>query len=80
MVLTIMILVIWRDNLCARYGGDEFIIVFTETSIDEGKRIVDELCKALSTSIQIDNNINTIIIHGRLVWRSIQNMEIYWKC
>ncbi len=32
-----------RSDILARYGGDEFIFMFPDTSIEEGCRIVEEI-------------------------------------
>ncbi|MCH4562626.1 biofilm regulation diguanylate cyclase SiaD [Halomonas sp. EGI 63088] len=35
-------------DLCARWGGEEFLLLLTNTGIEEGRAIVDRLCQRLS--------------------------------
>jgi diguanylate cyclase (GGDEF)-like protein/putative nucleotidyltransferase with HDIG domain len=36
------------SDLAARYGGDEFALLLSETSLDEAKRIAERLCGAIA--------------------------------
>jgi diguanylate cyclase (GGDEF)-like protein len=40
--------VVQRPNATvARYGGDEFVMILPETTVDEGVRICDEICRTI---------------------------------
>lgn len=42
-------------DLCARYGGDEFVLVWGETSLDQAIKFADKLLKSVS-ELQIPNS------------------------
>lgn len=39
------------DATVARYGGDEFVMVLPETSMEEAMRVCTEICKAVETTV-----------------------------
>lgn len=43
------------SDICGRYGGDEFVVIFPNTSIEDAKAISDRLLT------QFNNNLKTII-------------------
>lgn len=52
------------NGIAARYGGDEFILIFSAIDIKSASEIVENLCTALNTTISTKEH--TFIIHGSL--------------
>lgn len=52
------------NGIAARYGGDEFILVFSVIDIKLASEIAENLCTALNTTISIKQH--TFTIHGSL--------------
>lgn len=46
-------------DLCARYGGDEFVLVWGETSLDQAAKFADQLLASIS-ELQIPNSESPI--------------------
>ena len=46
-------------DILGRYGGEEFLFIFPETNINQGKKIAEQIQKALK-----DNNLRTTVSMG----------------
>lgn len=59
-----------EDDLACRYGGEEFILVFTETTIEDAYERVELLRSNVQQIISLKENP----LHFRLGWQIIRYM------
>ncbi|HIE64502.1 MAG: GGDEF domain-containing protein [Nitrospira sp.] len=59
-----------KDVTIARYGGDEFVIIFPQTSLAQALTVAESVCKSIQkftfTSVPIHPEAKVVMIEGRL--------------
>lgn len=54
----------------ARYGGDEFVIIFSKTRLDQALAVAESICKSIQkftfTSVPIHPKAEVVMIEGKL--------------
>ncbi len=60
-------------DVTGRYGGDEFMIVFPDCTLNDARRIIERLQKAL---VRIDDRIPSLTISSGVVQRKDENANL----
>jgi diguanylate cyclase (GGDEF)-like protein/PAS domain S-box-containing protein len=67
-----------KNDLFARWGGDEFIILAAETNLHGGKVLAEKLCGAV-TEIQHQNICKITASFGVAQKRKVESFELWFK-
>lgn len=75
----IMAVIFRKDDLCARFGGEEFVILLTSVDITETQIIAERLRQMVSDNIHTPDSVSVTISLGIAEHRADESLDILIK-